>query len=147
MPKATEADIKDAIDAIVNRKYSIYRAATEFEVPRSTLHRRLQSGNKKKLPTVLTEGEEAQFVNWMTDIVRRGFSVSKEALKDSVQEHINQTGRQTCFKNNRPGRDWFERFITRHPTVTQRIAESITRSRAMVTEVAIRKWFAEVMAS
>lgn len=147
MQNAKEETIMRAINAIENGTYTYRQAHETFDVPISTLHRRLKTGNQKKLPTVLTADEEKQFVSWVTEMAHRGFPISKEQLKDSVQTYLNFIDRQTCFTYNRPGRDWFDRFIKRHPIIVQRTAESVTRSQAEVTEQSIRNWFTEVKLS
>lgn len=140
-----EANIRRALDAIEKNGVPFHKAAEQYHVPVGTLHRRFQSGNKN-LPTVLTDKEEKQLVEWILEISRRGFPITKEELKDSVQSYLNHIGRNTCFTQNRPGRDWMNRFINnRHKIISERVAESLTRSRAVVTEQAVRDWFSEVI--
>lgn len=43
-----------------------------------------------------------------------------------------------------PGRKWYTGFRSRHPILTQKKAEFLTRSRRKITEESIRLWFANV---
>lgn len=134
----------DALNAI-NNGQSIRAAARQFLVSYSALQRHL-SGNyaPKGRCTVLTAAEEKQIVQWILDVSKQGFPISPSELKDTVQMFLDKTKRKTIFVNNRPGRNWFNRFMGRHPTLSIRLSENLNKSRAAVTEGMIRSWFNEV---
>lgn len=44
----------------------------------------------------------------------------------------------------KPGKKWMQLFLQRHPNITKRHAEIISKARASVTEPMIRKWFQEL---
>lgn len=133
------------MDTVHNTSMSIRAAAKQFNVSYTTLQRYV-NGNyvPKGRQTVLSAAEEQQIVQWILDISKQGFPISSAELKDTVQMVLDRNGRQTVFANNRPGRDWFKRFMQRHPALSIRLAENLNKSRAAVTEEMIRTWFAEV---
>ncbi|KAJ4433386.1 hypothetical protein ANN_15645 [Periplaneta americana] len=68
-----------------------------------------------------------------------------ETIKDIITEDLEMNAnRKVPFKDNKPGRRWFESFMKRHPAVSERYAEGINRARANVTEDKIRNWFSEL---
>lgn len=70
------------------------------------------------------------------------FPVTKDQLQDSVSILLKKLCRKNPFRNDKPGRHWFEAFVMRHPKVGQRLAQSQTR--ALVKERDIRLWFREI---
>lgn len=63
-------------------------------------------------------------------------------IKEFVQSYLNCKGvNVSCFKENYPGNDWLESFLKRNPTLSQRNAENIKRSRAEVNEDLINSFF------
>lgn len=97
-------------------------------------------------PTYLSADEENCLVQWILASSNRGFSITKDRLLDSVQILIKKLNRNTPFKNNRPGRHWYEAFLKRHPKLSLRTSQNLTTSRANVTESSIRRWFDEIKA-
>lgn len=131
--------------AVRNGELSIRSAARRFGFSFSCLQRQMSENYVPKgRCTVLTATEEERIVQWIMDISKQGFPVSATELKDSVQMFLNRNGRNTKFKDNRPGRDWFSRFMQRHHVLSIRLAENLNKARAAVTEVMIRAWFTEV---
>ena len=52
--------------------------------------------------------------------------------------------RVTPFKDQRPGKHWFQAFMRRHSGLSVRTPERVSKARAGVTERAIRDWFANL---
>ena len=73
-----------------------------------------------------------------------GFPVRKNHLFDCVQKFIKINKRKVPFKDDRPGRRWFEGFMARHKNLSLRIAQNLTHRRVEVTETEIRDWFARL---
>lgn len=123
-----------------------YRAAADtYGVPRSTIVdvvKRKYSNLQSK--TELTKEEEKILADWMLRLSRRGFPVNKRQLLDSVELYLTKNNRKTCFTHNRPGRDWYNRFLKRHPEISIRMSNNVSKYRAAVTEENIRQWFKEV---
>lgn len=135
--KYNQKDVNNALKE-VEKKMSTRKAADVFQVPRSTLYAK----QKKIIPvecirgpsTYLTAEEEKLLVDWIFYCSERGFPVTKFQLLQCVQKLIIELKRETPFKDNKPGRHWWESFCRRHPELTPRIAQNLTMNRASVTE-------------
>lgn len=124
---------------IVSRKYAI---------PISTLSRKRQQPNQINVtrgpPPILTEIVEKDIADWIIHRAAIGHPVTKDILLDSVKNYLDNLKLSTPFTNNRPSRHWYEGFLRRHPDITLRTAQYLTRNRAEVTEDVLREWFREI---
>lgn len=143
-----EDNMKNAIKAVKNSGMSIRGAATKFKVPRMTLSDKCKGktplARKMGPPTILEEDEENNLVKWILHLGENGFPVSKDHLLDSVQMLVKNRKRETPFTDDRPGKHWYKAFLKRHPILTQRVSQNLTRTRAGVTEANIKNWFNEI---
>ncbi|KAG5874307.1 hypothetical protein JTB14_019056 [Gonioctena quinquepunctata] len=73
-----------------------------------------------------------------------GFPINRDFLIHSVKQLVEAEGMNNPFKDNVPGRKWFEGFLKRHPRVGQKKAEHPCKARAVVSESGIRSWFSHV---
>lgn len=76
-----------------------------------------------------------------------GFGIDKETLFDNVQKIVLENKLQTPSSMVVQPKIGFMAFIKRHPELSQKNGEYINRARGSVTELAIRKWFDEVIAT
>lgn len=143
----TESEMLHAINAVENGM-SISMAAKKFNVPRMTL----SDKSKGKTPiirklgpsSVLSESEEALLAKWILHLGDIGFPVSKDQLFDSVQMIIKRLEKPNPFAEGRPGRHWYEAFMKRHPELSARVSQNLTKTRAGVSESNIKNWFSEI---
>lgn len=136
------------MEAVRSGRMTTRGAAKAYSVPNTCLQRRLKDNfTLNGPPTVLTEQEENDIEKWLLDVSTRGFPLTPTELKDSVKTMLDLRGRKTIFKDNRPGRNWFARFLQRKVNLRIRLAENLDKSRAAVTEESIRSWFSEVSTS
>lgn len=140
-------DMKNALDT-VRRGVSVASASRQFNIPRITLLYKSKGKydvNARMGPdTILSSDEEQLLVQWLLNIAAAGFPATKLQLLDSVEMLIKKLKRPNTFKNNRPGRKWFKSFMKRHPILSERLTQNLTKSRSDVTEIKIRNWFQEV---
>lgn len=139
-----QTQVYDALRDI-NDGMSVKSAAKKWMIPRTTLND-LKLGHYKPETrpgpaTILNATEELLLEQWIIEMSRRGLPLNRHNVMDSIQKIINDDGRSTPFKDNRPGSTWYKLFLQRHPLVTERYAESISRSRGALTEGCIRGWF------
>lgn len=105
---------------------------------------KVAEGKRMGPATVLKMAEETKIENWLLTITKKGYPVHRTILLDTVKRILDDQGKETIFKNNRPGLTWWEAFKRRHPRITEKEAESLTLARAAVTEESVKKWFAGV---
>lgn len=133
-----------ALDSI-GKGCTIREAAYRHGIPKTTLHAKLKNHspvNCKKGPqTVLSATEKQDIVDWILYSAEKGFPVTKSHLLDCIQKYLNDTKQKTILKNNRPGKHWYTSFMSRHPQLSQRIAQNLTMTRASVSEEDLRSWF------
>jgi hypothetical protein len=134
-------DVKDGIE-------SLNSASKKYNSPKSTLHYKInaKTPNIRKMgpKPVLDEFEESRLEQWILAKAKLGFPMHPSEVKDAVQKILTETNRPNPFKNNRPGEKWLKLFLQRHPNIVKRNTEIISKSRAAVTETAIRKWFQDL---
>lgn len=94
--------------------------------------------------TILTKQEEDLLEKWLLGLCRKGFPVVKRMLLDSVKKTLDLAQRPSPFNNNSPGETWFKAFLKRHPALSLKNAESLTKDRAAVSKEGILRWFNEV---
>ena len=125
----------------------IRKASMRYGIPLTTLFRHSKEPDKVwKLGAkpILTADEEQKIVEWIQYKAERGFPTDKEELLDWVQAYMKSLNRENPFKDDRPGRRWFQWFNKRHPEVRERVPQHLTTVRASVTEAELRGWFADV---
>lgn len=125
---------------------SFRTVSTEYSIPIATLHRRKISPTliKKGPSPVLTQKEEDDIAYWVIHRASIGCPATKNELFENVQIYPEHNNRPNPFRNNRPGRAWFEAFKKRHPEITIRAAQSLEACREDATEEDLRDWFTTV---
>ncbi|TGZ48732.1 Tigger transposable element-derived-like protein [Temnothorax longispinosus] len=145
--KYTEETLKAAV-AAAKAGRGLRAVSLQYNVPKTTIRDKMSQPEivlkKGGPPTVLSDEEEQQIVQWMMHMSVCGFPVTKSVLISSVASLMKELNRENPFTNNCPGRSWYDGFLKRHPELAQRIAQNLSYSRSSVTEIALRKWFAEV---
>ena len=139
--------LQRAIEAVNDGK-SFREAAYEYQVPLATIHRKIKNPDTLKSksgpPTVLFNYEEQEIVDWIKYRAERANLVTKTILLDCVQHYIRELNRETPFKDDQPGRHWYEGFFKRHSDLSIRTAQHLTLVRASVTTEDLFRWFAEI---
>ncbi|KAF9802935.1 hypothetical protein SFRURICE_015532 [Spodoptera frugiperda] len=130
----------------VRKGEKISVAATRYGVPRITLHNKITGKSPVDCnlgpATVLSHEEENILVRWVCFMAAKHFPVTKEQLLDSVQKIISEKKLDSCpFTNNRPGKKWYSLFLKRHPDLSERTAQNLSKAREEVTEDDILRWF------
>ena len=121
------------------------KAALAYGVPRTTLIDKLSGryslGSLPGRNTVLTKAEEMKLVDHCKNMAKIGYPLKKEDLLLEVKRVIDNDGRPTPFKNNKPGKDWFYGFIKQHPSISSRTAMTLGHQRAIISKEMIDGWF------
>lgn len=138
--------MNDAYNAVMNGHMSANRASNHFGVNKKSLLQRTRG----KIPvdahvgrqTALSPTLETELVECIKLMSEWGWGFTSEEVKDIVQDFVCTMKLNTPFKNGRPGRDWIDRFLSRHPDITPRKTEHLSFSRAAAECPEILKhWF------
>lgn len=141
--KYSEESLLHAVQEI-NEGAKIRETARKYGIPHSKLINKikLRSPIVRKMgpPSILTPHEEELLCRWINAMAKKGFPINKQNLMHTVHDIVSKDNRPTVFKDNLPGRTWFESFLKRHPNISQRHSENIDLARSRVTEADIRTW-------
>jgi hypothetical protein len=124
-----------AVDA-VNKEHSSLRAASRlYNVPIETLRRRV-SGQvdiecRPGPQTVLNKDEESRLEEYCIEMADRGFGLSREDVMRFAYQIAEKMKKPHPFQNNTAGRGWYEGFLSRHPRLSLRSSQPLSRCRAM----------------
>lgn len=145
--KYSKENLKAALNAIKSGTPTAAAAST-FGVPRTTLIGKIRGKFpeecKSGVSSVLTKEEEKILTDWIINMAKMGFPVTKDQLLDSVSLLVKSLNKKHTFTNGRPGRHWYEGFLKRNTELSKRMAQNLTATRALVTENSIRGWFNEI---
>lgn len=132
----------------INRGMPVKTASREYKIPKTTLHSKFHGKYPIECsagaPPILTKEEESTLVKWIVCVAKVGFPISRDQLLDSVRTLLLKKKKSNPFKDNRPGRHWYEGFLRRHPEISKRMSQNLINSRAILTEAQIRNWFQEI---
>lgn len=151
MPKGKKRNYDDSTLNLaleeIKESGKIREISRKYGIPKSTLHFKLKNPTHKTTfgpAPVLTAEEEQLLEFWIKEMMRKGFPLNIQDLKQSVYKFLSENPRPNKFKNNYPADGWVRGFLKRHPSIVQRTSEGVTQSSACVSEPNIRKWFAEI---
>ena len=125
---------------------SIRRAAREFNIPRVTIHNKLNNkhSNTVGAPTIFAPKKE-EFASRLIVIRNCGFPLDKFDLRMLVAAYLSQQGRDVKqFPNTIPGSDWASSSMRRWE-LTHRPVSNICRKRAKITKVQVQAYFEKTM--
>ena len=142
---------EEAIQQVKQGKLSIRKASEKYAVPYSTLQEALKVpvvGGKPRRKyggqPVLSEEEEARLLHIIFTCADWKLPLTRNDICCIVQDYLNQLGKVTPFRDNKPGKDWWKSFKGRHPELSEKLAENMKRARMSVTEDTVREYFREL---
>ena len=129
-----------AIAAVANGS-SIRRAAEEYGLPRSTLHDRVAGrvahGAKSGPRRYLTSLEEEELVQHLCNCSSIGYGISRKDTLALVQAVVDRKK-----INAQVSPSWLKSFGSRHPQLTLKTGESISKARQLGASVEnLEKYF------
>ncbi|XP_065082560.1 uncharacterized protein LOC135704950 [Ochlerotatus camptorhynchus] len=131
----TEAQLATARHAI-DCGMSVYGASAKYQIPRSTLIRRIASPDvpKKMGPqsTVFTLEQEKELVRHLHDLESRFYGINMTDVQKLAYVLAEKNGIPHSFnrKKQLAGRDWLHGFLKRNPTLSFRKPEATSTARA-----------------
>lgn len=97
----TEQSLQSAIDAVESGSMGVNAAARQFEIPASTLRRRLKQNNSKKVPmgpaSSLGEEIENKLVNHIKKLQKYGFAPTRSMVRTMAFRIAEQFNIKTAF--------------------------------------------------
>ncbi|XP_003245816.1 uncharacterized protein LOC100569189 [Acyrthosiphon pisum] len=141
----SEETLENALNEIRNNRLTYRQASDKYGIPISTLSRKKNKLNLNPHggQTALTSTEEDNIVETILFASDWGYPFDREEVKRLIKSYLDRAGRKIkIFKNNKPGDDWYTRFVSRHSGLLKpRLSENIKRSRAAVSRTTINEYF------
>ena len=112
----------------------VREAGRLYNLPYETLRRRVVEKVGLECrpgpPTVLTEYEEGELASYCVKMADMGFGLCRNDVMGVAYKIAESSGRKHPFTDGSAGRAWFDGFCARHPRLTLRSAQSLSRARA-----------------
>ncbi|XP_071505566.1 tigger transposable element-derived protein 6-like [Diadema antillarum] len=149
MAKYTAESLQEALTRVKGGELSQRQAAKEYGIPRSTIYdkitgRRPEGINKPGPSPYFSMAEEARISKWAVKMSKLGYGRNTQHITKMAQNIVNEDGRETPFKDGRPGRTWFQRFMTRNPELAMRKPQGLGIERAILTPEKLDRWFEDL---
>ena len=120
------------------------RLQKSFGIPKSTLHDHVRgkyTGIGAGGPTALKSKDEQEIVITCQVLAEMGFGMTKQLVETVVTDYIRENI-PTPFTNGTPGKDWWQRFKKRWPTLAERKPQHLSKRRAeAANEVTMNAFF------
>ena len=138
--KWNRARLQKAVQSVHNGM-PIRRVAEEYGIPKSTLYDHAsgkvglnaKSGRHKHLDTI----EEQDLESFLINCAFLGCARTKKETLAIVQQAVKQKGLDVNVSSG-----WWKSFLGRHPTLTLRVGEGISHSRALgANQIALSQYF------
>lgn len=143
----SEEQLQTALQAVKDKTLSLASAAETYDVPKTTLWRKLVKKNctqkKAGRPTLFSEKEEKCFIQHIKVVAEWGFPFDTTDLRIFAQKYLEKLGKVIYgLKDNMPGPDWARYFIERYKKeLSNRMASNISTDRAKTTSETIDIFF------
>src|SRR4051794_5085466 len=112
-----------------NPRFSIRRAAKFYDIPATTIRRRMagkpSKADKANGKPTLTTAEEDAIVQYVLDLDSRGFSPRRADVQDMADLLMAKRGAR------RVGKCWTDRFVARRPELRTRFSRPYDYQRAL----------------
>ncbi|XP_065658224.1 uncharacterized protein LOC136082729 [Hydra vulgaris] len=141
----TKKDIEIAVIKVKNHGFTIRKASKMYNIPLGTLHKKVKLGDqvpkKHGGQTRLDSKIENLFVQTIIHMTDWRVPFDSLDIRLLVKSYCDKVKiNDARFKNNMPRVDWVQSFIKRH-CLTNRVADNVKHSRAVVNEETVNKYF------
>ncbi|XP_025407415.1 uncharacterized protein LOC112681370 [Sipha flava] len=139
-------DLESAISCIKARQMTYREASEVYGIHYSVLFRHVKNSNMKAQggQTALSTEEENHIVSCLSLCAEWGYPLDRYDIRMVVKGYLDRRGKKVrqFNKNNLPGKDWANGFLTRHKTkLALRLCQNIKRSRAAITRETLNDYF------
>ena len=139
----TDPGLSKALAAI-DEGFSIRKVAEMYGIPKSTLHDHVSGkvayGSKCGPDPYLDLEEEEELANFLVRSAGIGYPHTKKQVFALVQRMLNKKGIETNVTNG-----WWERFQSRHPHITTRVAVPLSVARAKASDPVVLKGYFDML--
>ena len=144
----SQDDLVSATSDIKEKKMTFRKAEATYGIPRSTLHDyatgKVEIGCKPGPSSILTAAEEQRIVDYAIQMSKIGYGLTRERILEMVKKILDKDGRPNPFKENLPGRKWWELFLQRHPQLSVHKPEALQLARAHCgTPEVLQMWYSD----
>ncbi len=126
-----------AAKAAVETKQLSQRVAEErVDVPKSTIHDHVFGKFTKAgadRPPILTAEEEKSIVRSCQELAESSFGVDRMMVGRVVRDYLQEQMRDSPFKDGVPGKKWWQGFLRRWPTLSERKPQHFPTNRAQAS--------------
>ena len=141
-----DQELVAAMEKVKSKELSLRQAAITFGIPKSTLSDHVTGRSSKRYggaPTVLSDIEEAEIVITCQTLAEMGFPLNKDYVDVVVKGYLKQIGRPNPFgEDGIPGYSWWKGFLIRHPQLSKRRPQHLSKKRAESNDPdMLDKWF------
>lgn len=139
--------MNQAITAVKNGELKVSAAANHYQIPRKTLCRYLQKNTVEKRMGRLPElglQHEKQLVEHLKNLCDHGFPLSPREVRTLAYKFCidNKIACRFNEKKGMTGNDWLQGFLRRNKTLSKRVAEGLSSSRATgMNKTDVNKYF------
>lgn len=126
----------NALKVIRERQMTIRKACLHYNVPKSTLLRRLNGkvcdDARASRPTRLTNHEETRLVDFVLQMEALGFGLTINDVCVTAFDIAESYGHPESFNQDKraAGYDWYRGFLRRHPQLSLRKPEGLAAARS-----------------
>ncbi|CAH2102389.1 unnamed protein product [Euphydryas editha] len=158
----SEESMREAVEVVLNGKMGYYKAAKQFNVPQTTLERKVKAARLvlnetsdenlsipikvplgPRLP-VFSMSEENELCAYLLEMEERLYGLTVKDLKALVYQLAIKNNKYNPFsaEKKEAGREWINGFLKRHPELSIRKPENTSAARASAfNKVAVEKFF------
>lgn len=130
----SKEDLRQALQSIENKESTAYRASKTFNIPITTLERKLKAKNDRRPGNQLNLSKEVEheLVDYIINCSAMGSPLTRSQIKNCAAD-LTQCNGCKEFKNQVPTDQWFSSFLKRHPDIARRTPSLLTQASSKVS--------------
>ncbi|KAI5635262.1 DDE superfamily endonuclease domain-containing protein [Phthorimaea operculella] len=130
----SELKLQEALEKVQSGELSYREAESKYNVDKSLLWRKVHNYNMSTQgrKTVLSEAEEADLAEKIQIMAKWGWALTRKEIREIVHAYVCENDIKNNFKDNYPGKDWLQMFLSRNGLVAKKM-EQLEKSRRQAT--------------
>lgn len=133
--------LRNAIELVRSGSVSAYKAHKTYGIPKSTLSLKIRNKHSGTLGRMLTlsSTHEKQLADWIILCASSGNPKTALEIREAASELAGLEGKR--FKDGLATVGWLQRFLERHPNISQRTPESLGKASSGLTIDRLKRYF------